>query len=466
MNLLKSISTILVLFFNLLCPVAYAQNKTPASETYIVAINGNDKNSGSLKSPLKTISYALSLAKPGEIIQLRKGMYHQKIVFSVSGLPGKPIVLKPYKNEKAIIDGEDLPALPNDALIRISHVSWVNVTGLELRNFHTTAKQTVVNGITIDSGSTHILIRKNSIHGITNLATVPLDRSAHAIWVIGNTKKAVRFIQIDYNQVYQCKTGYSENVTVNGYVEDFSVQHNTIFDGENIGIDAAGGYRANTDSALNYARNGKISFNRVYNINNSHGAPGIYVDGARNIIIEHNDVSHCFRGIGVLSENTGYPAKDCLIRYNHVHENQCAGLYIGGYEGQSGGGGTIHCQLIGNVLNSNNSSKGVFGEVEGEIRIKLNCDSNLIAHNIIFGRKNKSLFINKPNVGGKYNLIENNTYYAPGKNYGWTWNGKMFKNFDQWCAASNDQESVLYVLNPAGKFINYKSPAHQHLSGF
>jgi hypothetical protein len=59
---------------------------------------------------------------------------------------------------------------------------------------------------------------------------------------------------------------------------------------QNIGIDAAGGYAANTDPALNYARNGVISGNTLYNIESKrgplggHGAIGIYVDGGRNVV--------------------------------------------------------------------------------------------------------------------------------------------------------------------------------------
>lgn len=412
---------------------------------YTVAVNGNDQNSGTSNNPFKTIAHALSLSRPGTIIRLRGGVYHQRIIFQVSGLPGKPVVVTAYPHEHAVIDGNNLIASSNDALIRLSHVHWVTVKGLELRNFQTMAKQTVVNAITVDSGSTHIQLLGNHIHDIGNLAVVPLDRSAHAIWVIGNTDSVVAFISIAHNKVYRCKTGYSENVTINGYVRHFVVEYNTITNAENIGIDAAGGYHANADSALNYARYGTISYNKVMIINNSHGAPGIYVDGARDITVAHNEVAHCFRGIGVLSENTGYPARDCVVYDNYIHNNQNAGLYIGGYEGQSGGGGTIHCRLTYNRLVNNNQGKGVFGELEGEIRIKLHCDSNLIACNRIRGQMGKCLFINKPNPDGKINVIRNNRYEAPGNKSSWNWNGKLFTNFRQWCLASNDHHSSLYI---------------------
>ena len=80
------------------------------------------------------------------------------------------------------------------------------------------------------------------------------------------------------------------------YVDGFVIRNNTIYNGENIGIDAAGGYSGNPDPELNYARNGIIVGNHVYKLEHAsgplggYGAIGIYVDGARNITVERNRV--------------------------------------------------------------------------------------------------------------------------------------------------------------------------------
>ena len=53
------------------------------------------------------------------------------------------------------------------------------------------------------------------------------------------------------NEIHDCNTGYSENLTINGYVDGFVIRKNKIYNAENIGIDAAGGYWANPSVIMN-----------------------------------------------------------------------------------------------------------------------------------------------------------------------------------------------------------------------
>ena len=73
--------------------------------SWYVATTGNDGNSGTLDSPLKSISKALLRVNPGDTIFLREGAYHEFVTPTVQG-KGKLITLKSYPGETAKIDGD------------------------------------------------------------------------------------------------------------------------------------------------------------------------------------------------------------------------------------------------------------------------------------------------------------------------------------------------------------------------
>jgi len=66
------------------------------------------KESGSLKSPFKTLSYALKQAKKGTSIFLREGRYQEEITLNnLQGTKDEPIVISAYQNEQVWFDGTD-----------------------------------------------------------------------------------------------------------------------------------------------------------------------------------------------------------------------------------------------------------------------------------------------------------------------------------------------------------------------
>jgi hypothetical protein len=78
-----------------------------AAEFY-VATNGNDTQPGTQEQPLATIQAAVNKLQPGDTLQIRGGVYREMITFPRSGLPGKPITLRPYRGEKVVVSGCDL----------------------------------------------------------------------------------------------------------------------------------------------------------------------------------------------------------------------------------------------------------------------------------------------------------------------------------------------------------------------
>lgn len=75
----------------------------PKSHKNAGTANGN----GSLTNPmdLQTALNATGTIKAGDIVLIHEGVYDGKFISTIEGKPGKPIVVKPYKNAKVILNG-------------------------------------------------------------------------------------------------------------------------------------------------------------------------------------------------------------------------------------------------------------------------------------------------------------------------------------------------------------------------
>lgn len=423
---------------------------------YYVSNEGLESNKGTIDAPFQTINAALSHATPGDTVMVRGGLYSEKVVFPRSGVMDKYITLKAYRGEKPVIDGSTFTVNGREALVTVDKAKFITVDGFEIRNLKTATGEP--KAIMVEGGSDYITIKNNTIYGI-DYTQLPLNGGGNAILIIGNTSDPVTNITVTGNTIHDCKTGYGENLTINGYVDGFTITNNTIYNAQNIGIDAAGGYSANPDPALNYARNGIISSNILYNIESKrgplggHGAIGIYVDGGRNIVVEKNRVSVTDRGIGAVSETNGFPTDHVTIRNNLVYNCWCAGIYIGGYLNYTSGG-TSNSAIVNNTLYNNNLALGAFGEIEGEISIREACTNNVIKNNIIYGGT-ADMFIHKYTVTGSDNAIDYNLYYTTGAAQ-WTWNGVLYTDYNLWKAAcSGDTNST---NSAAPLFISTSTP--------
>ncbi|APZ45489.1 hypothetical protein BW723_03885 [Polaribacter reichenbachii] len=73
-----------------------------ATDIY-VAKNGDDSNSGTIESPLLTISKAASIAVAGDVVYIREGTYEETLAPANSGTAGNPIIFQSYPGERVII---------------------------------------------------------------------------------------------------------------------------------------------------------------------------------------------------------------------------------------------------------------------------------------------------------------------------------------------------------------------------
>ena len=248
------------------------------SDTFYVATNGNDNNSGTQLSPWKTIQHSCNVATPGSTVLIKSGTYNEKITMNVSGnVDASFITFKNFSNDTVTIDGT---GIVGDQIILVQDKNYIKLIGLELQN---NLHQTFGTGIWIQGGGNHIEIRNCRIHDMR--ATSSGD--AMAISVYGtNGSISLSNIVIDSNIIYKCQPGHSEALTLNGNVDTFQISHNIVHDVNNIGIDMIGGEGTSPISNTDMVRNGICVGNIVYNARSNYGggyAAGIYVDGGKSI---------------------------------------------------------------------------------------------------------------------------------------------------------------------------------------
>jgi len=111
-----------------------------AGRTYHVATDGDDGNPGDVSKPLRTVGKAASLARAGDTILLRGGVYREAVLLRFSGVEGQPIVLKSFPGEQPVIQpGERGERPPGQGVLLQAQegyqkpIGWITIEGLEIR---------------------------------------------------------------------------------------------------------------------------------------------------------------------------------------------------------------------------------------------------------------------------------------------------------------------------------------------
>ena len=110
------------------------------ARVYHVSLDGDDENSGAFSEPVGTIQRAADLARAGDTVLVRAGIYREAVVMRFSGEPGRPIVLENYPGENPVIQpgepGEEPPG--HGVLFQAREgyknpIGWIVVEGFEIR---------------------------------------------------------------------------------------------------------------------------------------------------------------------------------------------------------------------------------------------------------------------------------------------------------------------------------------------
>ncbi|MDP7132654.1 MAG: right-handed parallel beta-helix repeat-containing protein, partial [Planctomycetota bacterium] len=72
---------------------------------FVDASKGDDGGAGDKKAPWRSIGKALENVQPGGTVCLRGGVYYERVTCKARGTPGKPVIVRSFPGELAIIDG-------------------------------------------------------------------------------------------------------------------------------------------------------------------------------------------------------------------------------------------------------------------------------------------------------------------------------------------------------------------------
>lgn len=126
--------------------------------SFYMAPTGSDSAAGTMAAPFKTMKKAASVAKGGDIVYLRDGVYNQSEDFTPTGSAGNPVVFMAMPGEHPILDGTGLGLGTSDSVLQLYLPQHVVVAGLEIRNSGGRGLQLI--------DANDVVIRDSTIHDV------------------------------------------------------------------------------------------------------------------------------------------------------------------------------------------------------------------------------------------------------------------------------------------------------------
>mgnify|MGYP001165532094 FL=1 len=386
---------------------AYSFSQT----NYYIATTGDDFNNGSIGTPWQTIQYGVNQLNSGDTLNITGGTYVGKIDLTISGTPEHQITIRNYTNDNVIISGATLSDY--EYLLNVENVNYINIQGLKFQDYQ---KLDAIGIMVINSSGIHILNNEfsNIDYSSTALGETPnSSQNSQPIIVFGRDPiNAITDLIINGNTIYDCETGWSECLSINGNIEGFEVVNNHVYNNTNIPIVVIGHEGECSDPALDQARNGLIKNNNVHDNPSSYAAAGgIYIDGGKSIIVENNISYNNDYGIEIGCENNGNApnnpsASNIIVRNNLIYNNKVSGIALGGYNYPTSG--KVETTTITNNTLFNNDTDNSYN---GELLISY-VENSIIENNILYTNNIDNVLI----ISGNSNptlLLNYNLFYTP-----------------------------------------------------
>lgn len=318
-------------------PIAETPPPPPAPETpeapkpppepeyaheWFVSPSGNDSASGTRAAPLRTITKALSVVGPGEIIRVQAGTYAEHVLIDATvaaGTAAAPIILKGEGKPRIV------PVSGPWAMVQVQRPYWT-VEGFEIDGKGQRQVAVAFTGDTTGS----VLARSELHHGALG-SGVSTDGNARGVTIEGN-------------HIHDFSRGSddSHGVVITPTSRDITVRGNDIHDNSGDSVQCLGpeGFSDDTpargvlveDNHLHDNRENAVDIktchdvtvrgNRMHGFRNSSSSRGEAVVvhySAKNVVVEDNDISDAALGIAVGGNRVGPPPNTVVVRRNRIH---------------------------------------------------------------------------------------------------------------------------------------------------
>jgi hypothetical protein len=311
---------------------AMALEEDPSICSIVASPDGNDASEGTLEDPYQTIKKAAEVSKPGDVICMREGTYHEfDITFVNSGTAENPVEMRNYPGEVPILDGGDIldswQAYSDEVFYTedFDHSHYVTMVTEDERMLlydHEASPDTLIPGGMLRDGN-RIYIRPFA--GTINGHTFVLIYRPSAI-----VFTSISYITLEgltfkhYNNETISGDENSHDITVRDSIFKNNVRTALHFDGdfilvENCDITWSGVFGMLFTGEHSVARNCTANY-----VTNAFYA----TDGAHDILFEDCEASHfarrgipntSFRGDG---DAVGIgPSTDVVVRSGHFHDS-------------------------------------------------------------------------------------------------------------------------------------------------
>ena len=280
--------------------------------TRYVATDGDDGNPGTRDKPWRTPAHAVRNAKPGMRILMRGGSYPAFTIDAVDGSAASPILLAAAPGSRPVISGgtvlvrraywqlEGLEVKPGNAV-------GVRFTGAGAH--HDVLRGSVVHdgsaasGVSVDLGATYVTIEGNEIFAIwrgndVDAHGVVIQPDAVGVRILGNE------IHGTSGDSIQC-IGPNQDAPGGAPARDLLIEGNLLYaDRENaVDIKWCEGVTVRGNVMRGFRKS-----------STSNGEAVVIHRGARDVLVEYNDISESSRGVV-----TGVGAHDVRVRRNVIH---------------------------------------------------------------------------------------------------------------------------------------------------
>lgn len=290
--------TINALMFQLVLVVALSTwSIAGLSANIYVAKTGNNSNTGTFNSPFLTIQKGLDVAKAGDTVLIQGGIYQEYVLFPKSGIKGKPIILKNFKQETVTVDAQNTRTYcingDSKEYIGINGINAINANNYGIRFAN-------CSNITIDNCRVSSQAKSKSVEAI--LITNSIRRSNYTI--------------------KNCYTNNaSDGICIWGEVTNVLIQNCETENSYYCGISV---HAIPDDSIVSPHQ---IIIDRVYSHNN--GWAGIGVRNTVNITIRKSHIAYN-GSTGIQLERNSYNSliEDNVSEYNSRSHNFETGIWI------------------------------------------------------------------------------------------------------------------------------------------